>query len=830
MTPARTVPPAAAPGRVGRRPARPGLARRLVAVAAVALAVGVPVSAAAAPPSPDAGSTAGGAVVELEVPGSTYADVWAGASSSFAVTSDGRLWAAGSGTAGQLGDGASADRATRVPVGGLPGGVTQVAGGQRHTLAVAGDGSLWSWGDGSSGQLGHGSSAGRDVPGQVYLVDVPVVSVAAGAEFSLAVTEDGRTWAWGENDEAQLGWPAQVGVSLPVRVGGLADTPRSVAVAAGTAHGLALREDGTVWAWGRGELGQLGDGARTSSSTPVQVTGWGARRIVAVSAGADHSAAVAEDGTLWIWGSGGWGQLGDGALGGVAAVPQQVPGLADVRVAEAALSATATVVRSTDGEVWSWGSGAALGDPARPLASAPARVPLPGPARALASEGEHAEVVLDDGTLWTWGSGTAGATSDGAGADSAVPTRVRAPLAVIAVSFGAVAATDVTVVDDRRVRATAPAQAAGAVAVRLATVLRDGVTAGPDLALDAAFTYVEPPAAPRDVVASAVRVTARATPGSTVAVRDAGGASLGSAVAGADGGVVVGLDPAPLDGQVLTVAAAVRGVAGPGTPVTVDAVAPAPPVLRPTDGRALTGTAEPGALLRVRRDDGALAGTTTVAADGTWSVGLAPAAVAGDRLDVDAQDGAGNTSTAVRWRVGLPGVTAAALVAGRGGSLGAGGFQPGELVRVTLGGADLGTVPADAEGSVAVPATVAEVPPGGSLALVLRGELSGVLTGDVAVTAPGSVPGAGPGTGLAPGPGSAPGSAPSSGAGPGTAATTAGDSGARAARPSAGLAATGTAVLAAVALAGAAGAVGVALVVWSGRGRASARRRVHPAG
>ena len=822
MTPARTVPPAAAPGRVGRRPARPGFARRLVAVAAVALAVGVPVSAAAAPPSPDAGSTAGGAVVELEVPGSTYADVWAGASSSFAVTSDGRLWAAGSGAAGQLGDGASADRATRVPVGGLPGGVTQVAGGQRHTLAVAGDGSLWSWGDGSSGQLGHGSGAGRDVPGQVLLVDVPVVSVAAGAEFSLAVTEDGRTWAWGANDEAQLGWPAQVGVSLPVRVGGLADTPRSVAVAAGTAHGLALREDGTVWAWGRGELGQLGDGARTSSSTPVQVTGWGARRIVAVSAGADHSAAVAEDGTLWVWGSGGWGQLGDGALGGVAAVPQQVPGLADVPVAQAALSATATVVRTTDGEVWSWGSGAALGDPARPLASAPARVPLPGPARALASEGEHTEVVLDDGTLWTWGSGTAGATSDGAGADSAVPTRVRAPLGVAAVSFGAVPGTDVTVVDDRHVRATAPAQAAGPVTVRLATVLRDGVTAGPDLELDAPFTYVDPPAAPRDVVASAARLTARAAPGSTVTVRDAGGADLGSAVVGPDGAVVVDLAPAAFHGEVLTAVAAVRGVTGPGAPVTVDAVAPAAPVLRPTDGRALTGTAEPGALLRVRHADGALAGTATAAADGTWSLALTPAAAPGDRLDIEAEDAAGNASTAVRWRVGLPGITAAALVAGRAGSLGAAGFQPGELVGVTLGGADLGTVPADAEGSVAVTATAAEVPPGGSLPLVLRGEVSGVLTGDVAVTAPGSVPGAGPG--------SAPGSAPGPVPGPRTTAATAGDPGARATRPSAGLAATGTAVLAAAALAGAAGAVGAALVVWSGRGRASARRRVDPAG
>jgi alpha-tubulin suppressor-like RCC1 family protein len=147
------------------------------------------------------------------------------------------------------------------------------------------------------------------------LTPVPVmtgaVAIAAGGSHSLAIKADGTLWAWGWNAYGQLGDGSTVQRSTPVRVTSLTDV---VAVAAGHEHSLALTGDGRVWAWGRNASGQLGDGTTTNRTLPVAIAGLAG--TTALSAGNDFSLALVTDGSaegsVWSWGSNASGQLGDG--------------------------------------------------------------------------------------------------------------------------------------------------------------------------------------------------------------------------------------------------------------------------------------------------------------------------------------------------------------------------------------------------------------------------------------------------------------------------------------------------------------------------------------
>lgn len=142
--------------------------------------------------------------------------------------------------------------------------------------------------------------------------------IAGGLSYSLALAKDGTVWAWGRNSYGQLGDGTTTTSSLPVQVKGSAGTGTLsgiTAIAANYMQSFALAEDGTVWAWGRNNYGQLGDGTITNSSLPVQVknsAGTGVLSgITAIIAGGHHTLALAEDGTVWAWGRNQLGQLGD---------------------------------------------------------------------------------------------------------------------------------------------------------------------------------------------------------------------------------------------------------------------------------------------------------------------------------------------------------------------------------------------------------------------------------------------------------------------------------------------------------------------------------------
>jgi uncharacterized delta-60 repeat protein len=234
--------------------------------------------------------------------------------------------------------------------------------------------------------------------------------ISAGMRHTVAVKTDGTLWAWGGNDSGQLGDGTTTQRLAPVQIGsGFA------AVSAGAYHTVAVKADGTLWAWGGNDYGRLGDGTTTQRLVPVQI-GSG---FAAVAAANSHSVAVKTDGTLWAWGYNGNGQLGDGTT-----TQRLVP----VQVGSGFVSVDAggshNLAVKADGTLWAWGnnSNGQLGDGTTNQRLVPAQI---GSGFAVvAAANSHSVAVKTDGTLWAWGYNGNGRLGDGTTTQRLVPVQV----------------------------------------------------------------------------------------------------------------------------------------------------------------------------------------------------------------------------------------------------------------------------------------------------------------------------------------------------------------------------------------------------------------------
>lgn len=250
--------------------------------------------------------------------------VGAGDSHNIALRNDGTIWAWGDNGYGQLGDGTTTDRLTPVQIGSLS-NVAFLAAGSFHNLALRSDGTVWGWGWSVNAEI---SPYDLNLPLESRTIATPtqiagisdVVAIAAGNGVSLAVKRDGTLWVWGifycdSASEANTG-PRQVtALSNIVDIG----------LGSNSAHALALDTSGRVYAWGENENGQLGDGTTTDRTYCSPTTVSGLERVISVSGGLRHSLALKNDGTVWAWGDPSSGQLGNGTGPGYQLPPQTTP-------------------------------------------------------------------------------------------------------------------------------------------------------------------------------------------------------------------------------------------------------------------------------------------------------------------------------------------------------------------------------------------------------------------------------------------------------------------------------------------------------------------------
>jgi alpha-tubulin suppressor-like RCC1 family protein len=330
----------------------------------------------------------------------------------------------------------------------VPGcGWVKLALGDSHTLAVKKDGTLWSWGENELGQLGYANNEQNvTLPAQVGL-DTNWASVAAGAEYSLAIKTDGTLWAWGDDKYGQLGLGTIQGAQAqtPTQVGTDTNWATVSANYTGTLT-LATKTDGTLWAWGSDSYGQLGDGASASSPcdgnaaspycmfSPEQIgtdTNW-----VFVSAGEDYAEAIKTDGTLWGWGADGNGEIGDGSYGTDACSASGETSCINAPVQVGAATNWASVSAGTgttlgvqkDGSLWGWGynlhgavgdgtnTGAPCGGPTTDATYCvlnPERIGTDTNWAGVSSGDDQTIGWKTDGSVWGWGGDPDGEVGNG---------------------------------------------------------------------------------------------------------------------------------------------------------------------------------------------------------------------------------------------------------------------------------------------------------------------------------------------------------------------------------------------------------------------------------
>jgi len=293
---------------------------------------------------------------------SVYTAITAGDSYTIALEIDGTVWAWGNNSIGQLGDGTTIDSTMPVQVSGLT-NVTAVAAGSAHTIVLKDDGTVWTWGSNTFGQLGDGTTADSTTPVQVSGL-TNVIAVAAESLRTIVLKNDGTVWVWGENSLGQLGVETteicpfsgydSFCSTTPVQVPGLTNVE---AIAAEYSISfIALKNDGTVWTWGKNSVTPVQISSPTFVTatavglTPVQVYGLD---VTAIATGVVHYVLLTTDGTAWALGENIYGQLGDGTTTASYTTPVQVSDLTDV--VAIAVGSNHSIALKIDGTIWTWG-------------------------------------------------------------------------------------------------------------------------------------------------------------------------------------------------------------------------------------------------------------------------------------------------------------------------------------------------------------------------------------------------------------------------------------------------------------------------------------------
>jgi alpha-tubulin suppressor-like RCC1 family protein len=344
---------------------------------------------------------------------------------SIARKTDGTLWSCGYNYYGQLGLGDFTNRTTLTQIGTVSDWST-IALGSNHSLALRNNNTLWLWGRNEGGLLGFGDTISRNTPGWLSSL-INCVIIAGGGEdatlhHSFSRQADGALWSWGNNDFGQLGVTGSAPRSTPVNFW----TAQDSVIATNAYHSIARRSDGTLWSWGRNNYGQLGLGFTTAQwtgiFTPTQIIiGTDSDWSTAVAAGVYHGVALQTNRTIWAWGRSSGLGLGDTRD---RYTPSQIGVNSDWSTVAA--GADYTLALKTNRTLWAWGSNnnGDLGFEDGNSRDIPTQVGIETDWSVIAAFSTHSLGIRLNGVLWAWGSNGSGQLGLGDNTDRNVPTLV----------------------------------------------------------------------------------------------------------------------------------------------------------------------------------------------------------------------------------------------------------------------------------------------------------------------------------------------------------------------------------------------------------------------
>lgn len=345
-----------------------------------------------------------------------------GYSFTTAIRSDGTLWAWGYNGQGQLGNGTTVNSNVPIQIG-TDSDWESIASGGTYSCGIKTDGTLWAWGSPILGLATYTGSIGPiRTPFQVG-TSTNWKSITSGDAYGLGIKDNGTLWSWGSSNGFIDGFNGQ---TQPTQVG--IDTNWK-SISMGTDHVVGIKTNGTLWSWGynyHGAIGNnvFGDGPTTTVNYKAQEFTQSSNWNKAFAG--RHSVALKNDGTLWAWGDNTSGALGNGTLGDKN-IPSQVG--SDSNWITFYASYLFTLAIKNDGTLWAWGENAIgqLGDGTTINKTTPVKIGTDTDWEHVIFSNDHSLAQKTDKTLWGWGYNAYGQLGNGSNTNSSVPVLIPCP-------------------------------------------------------------------------------------------------------------------------------------------------------------------------------------------------------------------------------------------------------------------------------------------------------------------------------------------------------------------------------------------------------------------
>lgn len=316
---------------------------------------------------------------------------------------------------------------------------TNMASGDQHSALIASNGQIHSWGNNQHGQRGNGVSQLSDYTtpaSQVSISSVPLTALATGSANTLALDDTGAVWSWGLNEHGQLGVDSLTyEFNTPQKITAL--TRKVARIAAGDANGLALDDQGALFAWGWNGWGQIGDGTKAPAigrvgdklkPTRVDLSALDRANIVDIAQGWATSALLDNAGRIWTWGYNKHGELGTGDKDEYELRPKMADTspLGKAHPIDIEFGRYHGLALDSTGILWSWGwnNVGQLGTGKATDAQRPEQVQIPPPVIRLATGAQHSLALDNKGVLWAWGQNDHYQLGDGTRIDRRIPVKV----------------------------------------------------------------------------------------------------------------------------------------------------------------------------------------------------------------------------------------------------------------------------------------------------------------------------------------------------------------------------------------------------------------------